>query len=474
MIKKQFSPAASNLQPAADNCSWRHFVEPFRYHAFVCTQEKPEGVPCCSAAGSFRVLDALHRELGAAGLAEEVQVSSCGCLGICDSGPVMIVYPEGVWYTKLAPADVPEIVLSHFKAGEKVTRLQRSDAEAMKAEILDHRNKYLAMLKAKDAAGVLPDDMVETIRGFMPSRAILTALELDLFTAVGDGGTARQIAAKIACPPRSTEMLLNALVSLRLLGKSGELYTNSPLASRFFVEGMPDSARMAQLHIANIWKGWSTLTDAVKAGTSVAARSSNGWVQPFIAAMDHNARGRARAVVQATGVNGAKRMLDLGGGSGAYSIAFANAAPQLQAEIVDLADVIPITQEHVRKAGLADRITTRAGDMLTVPLEAGRYDLVLLSAICHMFSPEENRDLFQRIHKALAPEGRLVISDFILEPEKTAPRFAALFALNMLVNTRGGASYSEPEYDAWLKHAGFAETKRVRMPGPAGLMIGTK
>ena len=102
-------------------------MEPFRYHAFVCTQEKPEGVPCCSAAGSFRVLDALHSALGAQGLADEVQVSSCGCLGICDSGPVMIVYPEGVWYTKLTPNDVPEIVSSHFQAGNKVARLERTD-----------------------------------------------------------------------------------------------------------------------------------------------------------------------------------------------------------------------------------------------------------------------------------------------------------------------------------------------------------
>ena len=122
-------------------------------------------------------------------------------------------------------------------------------------------------------------------------------------------------------------MLLNALVSLKLLEKRDGIYTNTPVSARFFVEGTPDSARTAQLHIANMWKRWSTLTDAVRAGAAVAPRGENGWVKPFIAAMDHNARGRARAVVQAVEVNGAKRMLDLGGGSGAYSIAFAKAAP---------------------------------------------------------------------------------------------------------------------------------------------------
>jgi (2Fe-2S) ferredoxin/ubiquinone/menaquinone biosynthesis C-methylase UbiE len=449
-------------------------VEPFRYHVFVCTQEKAEGVPCCSSAGSFRVLNALHGELDAKGLSDEVQVSSCGCLGICDSGPVMIVYPEGTWYTKLTPNDVPEIVASHFQAGQKVARLERNDYPEMKAEIVDHRNKYLAMLQAKNAAGVLPDEVSELIRGFMPSRAVLTALELDAFTAVGKGGTAQQIAAKIQAAVRGTEMLLNALVSLKLLEKREDVYSNTAVSARFFVEGTPDSARSAQLHIANIWKRWSTLTDAVRAGTAVAPRSENGWVTPFIAAMDHTARGRARAVVQAVGVNGGKRMLDLGGGSGAYSIAFVKSTPALQAEIVDLPEVLPITQEYIRKAGLADRISTRAGGMLTIPLESGRYDLVLVSAICHMYSPEENQQLFERAYSALAAKGRLVVSDFVLDPDKTAPRFGALFALNMLVNTRAGASYSAPEYEAWLKAAGFDETKRVRIPGPVNLMIATK
>ena len=450
-------------------------MKPFRYHAIVCAQEKPEGVPCCATAGSFRVLDALYRELGAQGLSDDVQVSSCGCLGVCESGPVMIVYPEGTWYTKLAPADVAEVVSSHFKWDKKVVRLERTDYDAMKVEMLEHRSKYFAMLKAKDAAAVVPDEITEMIRGFMSSRALLTALELDIFTAIGDGGTAMQIAGKVQCAVRSTEMLLNALVALKLLGKSGDTFTNTSVSARFFVEGSPDSARQGQLHMANLWKSWSTLTEAVKVGTSVAGRNgSNGWVKPFMAAMDSNARGRARAIAQAVEINGAKRMLDLGGGSGAYSIAFVKSTLGLKAEILDVAEVLPITQEHIRKAGLADRITTRAGDMLSAPLEPSKYDLVLLSAVCHMFSPEENRQLLERSYAALAPKGRLVISDFVLEADKTAPRFGALFALNMLVNTRAGASYSEPEYEAWLKEAGFAETKRVRMPGPANLMIATK
>jgi len=449
-------------------------MEPFRYHVYVCTQEKPEGVPCCAASGSAQVLDALRRELGARGLADEVQVSTSGCLGTCEHGPVMIAYPEGAWYSGLKASDVTEIVASHFERGRPVSHLARSDAAGMKTEILDHRNHYLAMLKTWDAAGVLPDAISETIRGFMASRAMLTALELDIFAAIGDGGKAAEVAAKIKADARATEMLLNVLVGLNLLQKSNGTYRNTPLAQRFFTSGSPDNARPAQMHTVNLWKRWSTLTEAVRAGTRVMERgTSEEWTNAFIAAMDHNARGRAGALVKEVGVNGARRLLDLGGGSGAYSIAFAKAAPELKAEIMDLADVLPITQQHIQAAGVADRVSTRAGDMLQDDL--GRdYDLVLLSAICHMFPPEENQRLLRRIHQALALGGRVVVQDFILEPDKTSPKFAALFSLNMLVGTRAGASYSEPEYTEWMRDAGFRDIKRVRMPGPSGLMIGTR
>ena len=102
------------------------------------------------------------------------------------------------------------------------------------------------------------------------------------------------------------------------------------------------------------------------------------------------------------------------------------------------------------------------------------YDLVFLSAICHMLSEEENRDLFRRALAALAPGGRVVVQDFILDADKTGPKFAALFSLNMLVGTRAGASYSEPEYAAWLAEAGFQDVRRVRLPGSAHLMIAAR
>ena len=119
-------------------------MEPFRYHVFVCDQQKPEGVPCCSARGSGQVLEALRREINARGLDDEVQVTTCGSLGLCEHGPNLVVYPEGVWYSGVTPADVPEIVQSHFQGDIPVRRLTRTDPADLHAEIVHNRDKMRA------------------------------------------------------------------------------------------------------------------------------------------------------------------------------------------------------------------------------------------------------------------------------------------------------------------------------------------
>jgi cyclopropane fatty-acyl-phospholipid synthase-like methyltransferase len=183
-------------------------------------------------------------------------------------------------------------------------------------------------------------------------------------------------------------------------------------------------------------------------------------MEPFIAAMHRVGLENAQPLVTAVGADGVKRLLDVGGGSGIYSISFARANPDLKAEILDLPEVVNMAERYIREASLSERVTARPGDLRRD--ELGRnYDLILLSAICHMLSPDENRDLFIRCHRALAPKGRMAVRDFILEPDKTAPRMAALFALNMLVGTPGGSNYNQAEYTSWLRDAGFNEVQRI-------------
>jgi len=451
------------------------FMQPFRYHILLCTQQKPENVPCCAANGANQVLAALQEQLAKQNLANEVIVSTTGCLGACEHGPVMIVYPDSVWYGAVRPSDVAEIVSAHLKDGHPVERLMINDDAALRNEILDHRAGYRAVMEEHDRSGVLPEELLDQIRGFWPSRALLTALELDIFTAVGNGGSAAEIASRLDTDPRATEMLLNVLVSFELLSKGNGTFRNEPTAVRYFCAGSPDNAQPGLLHQVHLWDSWSKLTECVRTGgpASLTRRERDEKsTRDFIAAMERNSRERSAQLVHAVGTE-FTRMLDLGGGSGAYSIAFAKANPHAQFELLDVPSVVPLTQQYVQCAGLESRIRTRAGDMLTDEFGEG-YNLVLLSAIAHMFSPEENRSLLARIYRALSPNGRFVLQDFILNSDKTSPKFGALFSLNMLVNTRGGADYSEPEYREWLSSAGFREVRRVPMPGPSDLIIATK
>jgi cyclopropane fatty-acyl-phospholipid synthase-like methyltransferase len=143
----------------------------------------------------------------------------------------------------------------------------------------------------------------------------------------------------------------------------------------------------------------------------------------------------------------------------------------VRCEILDIPEVVPLTAEYVSQAGVSARVGLRPGDMLRDDFGSG-YDLIMLNAICHMFSEEQNQDIFRRAHQALAPHGRLVAQDFILNPDKTGPQHAALFSLNMLVGTDAGASYSEVEYNHWMKAAGFTEVSRINLPGPSSLIVG--
>lgn len=316
------------------------------------------------------------------------------------------------------------------------------------------------------------EELTGALRAFQESRVLLTALELDAFTSVGSGATAEEAAARSGCDARAFAMLLNALVALGAMEKYGATFRNTPVTAGWLAG--PASARLGLLHIAGLWKTWSTLTDAVRAGTAVEVpgveKTDSGWTRAFIAAMHQRAARDAAALVAAVGNTGASRLLDVGGGSGAYSIALCSANPELTAVVLDQPHVTALAREYIAAAGLGARIGTQDGDLRADEFGTG-YDLVLVSAICHMLGEEENRDLLKRCARALKPGGRVVVRDFILDETRTAPPQAALFSLNMLVGTRNGASYTEAEYTAWLREAGCHAVAR---PDAAGdLIIGT-
>jgi len=301
-------------------------------------------------------------------------------------------------------------------------------------------------------------DLLATLRSFQESRVLLTALELDLFQALGEGSTGAEAAARTGTDARAVELLLNALVALGALEKADGVFRCTS-ESRLLA-----TARAELMHTVRKWNTWSTLTDCVRTGTTAkppgAARDEEGTAF-FIGAMHARALPAADPLVAAIGTHGSVRMLDLGGGAGTFAAAFARANPLLRAEVLDLPSVVPITEAHLREAGLSERVTARAGDLRSADLGTG-YDLLLASAVCHILSETENQDLFHRCARSLNPGGRLVIREFILDPDRTSPREAALFALNMLAGTARGNVYTEADYRDWLSAAGFRSVVRHR------------
>ncbi len=319
--------------------------------------------------------------------------------------------------------------------------------------------------------------IMDIVSAYQKSRLVLTAYELDVFTALGDGKkTSSEVAKKIKTDPRATDRLMNALCAIGLLEKKEGRFANTPITNRFLVKGKPDY--MANLmHSANQWKTWSTLTDAVRQGTSVVARQINDrgdkWLDAFISAMHHHGRLQASELISKIDLSGVRRILDVGGGSGAYAMAFVRAKEEIEAVVFDLPNVIPITKRYIKEAGLADKIKTVAGDYNEDALGRG-YDLVFISAILHINSSSGNIELLRKASSALNPGGRVVVSDFIVDEDRTGPARGALFALNMLVSTEAGDTYTESEVRAWMKETGFFEvTRRETGPGMS-LIIGRK
>lgn len=313
------------------------------------------------------------------------------------------------------------------------------------------------------------DEIEDMARAFMRSRVVLTAVELDIFTCVGQGGaTAAEVAARLGADARAAEMLLNALEALGLLEKRGGRFSRGAVAAERLSADSPLDARPIFLHHANLWTAWSGLTDCVRTGRPAPPDETRGddpaRTRAFIGAMHQFAQDQAAAFVGAMDLSGVERVLDLGGGSGAYAIRFAQAKPNLRAVVFDLPSVTELAREYVEEAGLSSRIEIRAGDMLADPLGEG-YDLVWASSICHMLGPEQNRALFAKARASLRPGGRLAVRDFIMDEGKASPAFGAVFALNMLVNTENGGTYTQAEYAEWLAGAGFAPPERIRVSG---------
>lgn len=312
---------------------------------------------------------------------------------------------------------------------------------------------------------------------FQKSRILLTAFELGVFTALGKKSkTSKDVAKIIKAREKSTDQLMNALCALRLLRKKKGRFLNTASGLRFLVKGSP--AYMSSLmHTVNQWDTWSTLTGAVRKGASLLAglwgKRGKKWLAVFIAAMHERTTLQAKDTISRLNLSGVRSVLDVGGGSGGFSIAFVRAKEEINATVFDLPEVVSLARSYIRKEKLSGKVKVAAGDYNSDILGKG-FDLVFLSAIVHSNSAGENQSLIKKCVNALNPGGQVVVSDFIMDKERTHPVFGALFALNMLVATERGDTYTESEVRGWMKEAGLSGIKRKDTAFGTTLIIGRR
>ncbi|MEN6333791.1 MAG: methyltransferase, partial [Phycisphaerales bacterium] len=263
------------------------------------------------------------------------------------------------------------------------------------------------------------DGVLQLMRGFQPACVLAAAVDLDVFTALGDSPTtAAVLAARIGADPRAAEVLLDALAALGLLTKQGDRFAVPAEVAELLTEGSPANILPGVRHQANCLRRWAQLARVVQTGRPAdrtpSIRGQEADCASFIGAMNNFSEMVAPQVVGRLAPLRFQRLLDIGGASGTWTIAFLLAAPDATAVLFDLPEVVPLARERLTRAGIIDRVTLVAGDYNIDPLPGGA-DLAWLGAIAHQNSRRENRSLYAKIHAALASQGVLVIRDVVMD-----------------------------------------------------------
>jgi SAM-dependent methyltransferase len=301
--------------------------------------------------------------------------------------------------------------------------------------------------------------ILERMNGYRTACVMGAAAELDLWTALGEQSlTAEQLAQRLACDLRALRILLDAGVALQLFEKRDAQYSVPPELLAWLVEAGPQSVLPMLRHSACIMRAWSQLAATVKSGDpaprQASIRGAEGDRASFIAAMHTISCPMADDLVKQLGPLNFHRLLDVGGASGTWTLAFLRGVPTAVATIFDLPDAIQQARHRLAGTEFAGRVALAAGDFYVDDLPDG-CDFAWVSAICHQHSRRRNRELFAKVCRALIPGGRIAIRDVVMEPCRTKPLDGALFAINMLANTESGGTFTFAEYAEDLQLAGF-------------------
>lgn len=322
--------------------------------------------------------------------------------------------------------------------------------------------------------------------GFWASKTLLSATEIGLFTELAAGAMdAAELSERLALHPRSARDFFDALVSLGMLERDGERYSNTAETSQFLVRGkLSYIGGMLEMVNERLYPFWGSLTEGLRtglpqnelktggAGTFEVLYGNPQRLRLFLGAMTGLSIGASRAIAEKFEWNKYHTVVDVGGAQGGLLVQLGLAHPHLRGTNFDLPVVGPIFEEYAASHGLGDRLKFQAGDFFNDPLPSA--DVITMGHILHDWNLDEKRMLLDKAYRALPEGGALIVFEALIDDERRQNTFGLLMSLNMLIETPGGFDYTGENCSRWMREAGFRETRVEHLVGPDSMVIGIK
>ncbi len=315
------------------------------------------------------------------------------------------------------------------------------------------------------------DDFRDVIYTFRLSRVIATAMDLDLFTRMGNRSwTPKSLAKALKANERGVEIILRNLKTAGLLIQRGTSYRAEKLGRTCLNRNSPDYQGAYLELVHRQWEDWAHLTDSVRTGKPVENDGPDDpdYRRSFTWAMHQRSIRPARQVAAQLNLNNAHMLLDVGGGPGTYALEFLKKNSTLHAGIWDRQPALEVAQEIAQPVRHGKRLSYYPGDLFENPVP-GKFDVMWMSNVLHIFSPAENKTLFKKLKRALNPGGRILIQDtFLMNKPGCDVLETNLFAVTMLLFTPTGNTYSAQDVQQWLKTSGFKKTRCLQLKEGTG------
>jgi len=323
------------------------------------------------------------------------------------------------------------------------------------------------------------EEIQQLIFSFIPSRVLAAGVQFGVFAQIAAGRqTPEEIAQAAGTSRRGTRMLLDALVAAELLTKNGRQYRLTPGAAQYLVPDSPDYVGGMMEQDAS-WLPWNHLAEAVRSGKPHLEVEQQQNAEAFFPRLvrtlhvfNREPARRAAAALGAAEAADGRRVLDVACGSGVWGIAFAEAHPQTRVTAQDFPGMLEETRQYLKRHGVEGRYDFLPGDLKQAGFGRDRYDVALLGNIAHSEGERSTRDLFRRLFPALRKGGRIAIVDMIPHDDRSGPPFPVFFALQMLLHSEQGDTYTLAEYSAWLREAGFARVETADIGSHSPLIVG--